>query len=66
MQKDNRDFKHVSYLWDENKAAALTGDEVGLLVYRSNLLGAGFRLTNYGGGSTSCKAIARFADQPGG
>ena len=51
-------FKHVSYLWDDNKAAALAGDEVALLVYRSNLLGADLRLTNYGGGNTSCKAFA--------
>jgi rhamnulose-1-phosphate aldolase/alcohol dehydrogenase len=53
------DFKHVSYLWDETKAASLAGDEVALLVYRSNLLGADLRLTNYGGGNTSCKAIAK-------
>lgn len=52
-------FKHVSYLWDEAKAAALAGDEVDLLIYRSNLLGADLRLTNYGGGNTSCKAIAK-------
>jgi rhamnulose-1-phosphate aldolase/alcohol dehydrogenase len=52
-------FKHVSYLWDEKKAAELAGDEVALLVYRSNLLGADLRLTNYGGGNTSCKAIAK-------
>ncbi|HEY1114323.1 MAG TPA: bifunctional aldolase/short-chain dehydrogenase [Chitinophagaceae bacterium] len=52
-------FKHVSYLWDEEKAAALAGDEVALLVYRSNLLGADLRLTNYGGGNTSCKAAAK-------
>jgi len=52
-------FKHVSYLWDESKAAVLNGDEVGLLVYRSNLLGADLRLTNYGGGNTSCKSIAK-------
>src|SRR6187399_2078446 len=52
------EFKHVSYLWDETKAAALAGDEVALLVYRSNLLGADLRLTNYGGGNTSCKVVA--------
>ncbi|MBL7870367.1 MAG: bifunctional aldolase/short-chain dehydrogenase [Cyclobacteriaceae bacterium] len=52
-------FKHVSYLWDEAKAAALAGDEVGLLIYRSNLLGADLRLTNYGGGNTSCRALAK-------
>jgi rhamnulose-1-phosphate aldolase/alcohol dehydrogenase len=48
-------FKHVSYLWDVAKAAELAGDEVALLIYRSNLLGADLRLTNYGGGNTSCK-----------
>src|SRR4249919_129370 len=52
-------FNHVSYLWDEKKAAELAGDEVALVVYRSNLLGADLRLTNYGGGNTSCKAIAK-------
>ena len=52
-------YKHVSYLWDEKKAAALASDEVALLVYRSNLLGADLRLTNYGGGNTSCKAMAK-------
>ncbi|MEO6220577.1 MAG: bifunctional aldolase/short-chain dehydrogenase [Ginsengibacter sp.] len=50
-------FKHVSYLWNEKKADALAGDEVALLIYRSNLLGADIRLTNYGGGNTSCKAM---------
>ncbi|RDV13507.1 bifunctional aldolase/short-chain dehydrogenase [Pontibacter diazotrophicus] len=53
------EFKHVSYLWDEGEAAKLAGDEVGLLIYRSNLLGADLRLTNYGGGNTSCKVMAK-------
>jgi rhamnulose-1-phosphate aldolase/alcohol dehydrogenase len=52
-------FKHVSYLWNEAEAAKLAGDEVALLIYRSNLLGADLRLTNYGGGNTSCKAMAK-------
>ena len=52
-------FKHVSYLWDEKKAAAMAGDEVALLIYRSNLLGADLRLTNYGGGNTSCKTTEK-------
>jgi rhamnulose-1-phosphate aldolase/alcohol dehydrogenase len=52
-------FKYVSYLWDEAKAAELANDEVALLIYRSNLLGADLRLTNYGGGNTSCKAIVK-------
>ncbi len=51
-------FRHVSYLWDETKAAQLSNDQVALLLYRSNLLGADLRLTNYGGGNTSCKAMA--------
>ena len=51
-------FKYVSYLWDEATAASMAGDEVALLIYRSNLLGADLRLTNYGGGNTSCKAMA--------
>ncbi|CAN5689121.1 bifunctional rhamnulose-1-phosphate aldolase/short-chain dehydrogenase [soil metagenome] len=57
LNKDS--FKHVSYLWDDEKAASMEGDEVALLIYRSNLLGADLRLTNYGGGNTSCKANAK-------
>ncbi|MBZ5858776.1 bifunctional aldolase/short-chain dehydrogenase [Flavihumibacter profundi] len=59
MSIKKEQFKHVSYLWDEVKAAELAGDEVALLIYRSNLLGADLRLTNYGGGNTSCKAMAK-------
>lgn len=55
----SKTFNHVSYLWDEKKAAELAGDEVALLIYRSNLLGADLRLTNYGGGNTSCKVISK-------
>lgn len=55
----NTNYKHVSYLWDVAEAAKLAHDEVGLLIYRSNLLGADLRLTNYGGGNTSCKAMAK-------
>jgi rhamnulose-1-phosphate aldolase/alcohol dehydrogenase len=59
MNTTTTQFQHVSYLWDEKKAAELAGDEVALLIYRSNLLGADLRLTNYGGGNTSCKAMAK-------
>ena len=59
MSTTTATFKHVSYLWDEAKAAEMAGDEVALLIYRSNLLGADLRLTNYGGGNTSCKAMAK-------
>src|SRR5688572_15946840 len=48
-------FNHVNYLWNEEEADRLAGDEVALLLYRSNLLGSDLRLTNYGGGNTSCK-----------
>ncbi|AIM38762.1 short-chain dehydrogenase [Sphingobacterium sp. ML3W] len=48
-------YKHVNYLWDDQKAKSLEGDEVALLLYRSNILGADLRITNYGGGNTSCK-----------
>ncbi len=58
MSDKKKRFKHVSYLWNDSKASEFKGDEVGLLVYRSNLLGADLRLTNYGGGNTSCKASA--------
>ena len=50
-------FNYVSYLWDEKKAAELAGDEVALFIYRSNLLGADLRLTNYAGGNTSVKLM---------
>ncbi|MDQ3535949.1 MAG: bifunctional rhamnulose-1-phosphate aldolase/short-chain dehydrogenase, partial [Bacteroidota bacterium] len=61
MSKINlkNEYKHVSYLWDDQIAAELNGDEVALLNYRSNLLGADLRLTNYGGGNTSCKLLAK-------
>lgn len=58
MSVKTTSFKHVSYLWDEEAAAKLQGDEVALLIYRSNLLGADLRLTNYGGGNTSCKLMS--------
>ncbi|MFT7448878.1 MAG: rhamnulose-1-phosphate aldolase/alcohol dehydrogenase [Glaciecola sp.] len=41
--------------WDDNTAAGMTQPE--LLLYRSNLLGSDKRITNYGGGNTSCKVM---------
>ncbi|MDP5043846.1 MAG: bifunctional rhamnulose-1-phosphate aldolase/short-chain dehydrogenase, partial [Leeuwenhoekiella sp.] len=52
-------FSHVNYLWDEQKAAELGDDQVALFLYRSNILGADLRITNYGGGNTSCKTIEK-------
>ena len=57
MPVETNAFKHVSYLWNQDEADRLAGDEVALLIYRSNLLGADLRLTNYGGGNTSCKVM---------
>lgn len=42
-------------LWDEAEAAALESRPLELLRYRSNLLGADLRITNFGGGNTSSK-----------
>ena len=53
------DFKHVDYLWDHAKAESLGDDQVALFIYRSNMLGADLRVTNYGGGNTSCKTIEK-------
>ena len=55
MSITTQNFKHVSYLWDDAVASKLEGKEVDLLIYRSNILGADLRITNYGGGNTSCK-----------
>src|SRR5579872_4206039 len=47
----------LSNLWDDAVAAAV--DEPGQLLYRSNLLGADLRITNFGGGNTSAKVEAK-------
>ena len=57
MENITKTFKYVDYLWDDEKAAALNDNQVELFLYRSNILGADLRITNYGGGNTSCKTI---------
>ena len=52
-------YKFVNHLWDPKKAAELGEDQVALFLYRSNLLGSDLRITNFGGGNTSCKTIER-------
>jgi rhamnulose-1-phosphate aldolase/alcohol dehydrogenase len=59
MEKTIQKFKYVDYLWDEQKASTLGGDQVALFLYRSNILGADLRITNYGGGNTSCRTIEK-------
>jgi rhamnose utilization protein RhaD (predicted bifunctional aldolase and dehydrogenase)/NAD(P)-dependent dehydrogenase (short-subunit alcohol dehydrogenase family) len=46
-------LKFLEDRWDEAVAAKLDAPE--LLTYRSNLLGADLRITNFGGGNTSSK-----------
>jgi rhamnose utilization protein RhaD (predicted bifunctional aldolase and dehydrogenase)/NAD(P)-dependent dehydrogenase (short-subunit alcohol dehydrogenase family) len=46
---------HLKDLWNEAEAQKMAGTQVGLLRYRSNLLGADLRITNFGGGNTSSK-----------
>ena len=58
MNKKNN-FQFVDYLWDEQKAKSLGDNQVELFLYRSNILGADLRITNYGGGNTSCKTIEK-------
>ena len=41
--------------WDEDIARGMSESE--LLLYRSNILGADKRVTNYGGGNTSAKVM---------
>lgn len=56
---DKNKFNHVNYLWDKKKADAIGDDQVELFLYRSNILGADLRITNFGGGNTSCKTIEK-------
>ena len=47
--------RYLQNLWDEGEAAKLANQPLELLRYRSNLLGADLRITNFGGGNTSSK-----------
>lgn len=57
MELIQTEFKYVENLWDEERAAAM--DPVERLVYRSNLLGDDWKITNTGGGNTSAKLTER-------
>lgn len=52
-------YSHVNYLWDNAHAATLGDNQVDLFLYRSNILGSDLRITNYGGGNTSCKTLEK-------
>jgi rhamnose utilization protein RhaD (predicted bifunctional aldolase and dehydrogenase)/NAD(P)-dependent dehydrogenase (short-subunit alcohol dehydrogenase family) len=47
--------KFLQNLWDQSEASRLIDQPLALLRYRSNLLGADLRITNFGGGNTSSK-----------
>jgi rhamnose utilization protein RhaD (predicted bifunctional aldolase and dehydrogenase)/NAD(P)-dependent dehydrogenase (short-subunit alcohol dehydrogenase family) len=49
------DTRFLTDLWDAGEAGRLAGDPLSELRYRSNLLGADLRITNFGGGNTSAK-----------
>jgi rhamnose utilization protein RhaD (predicted bifunctional aldolase and dehydrogenase)/NAD(P)-dependent dehydrogenase (short-subunit alcohol dehydrogenase family) len=46
---------YLKDLWNEEKARQFGENQLALLRYRSNLLGADLRITNFGGGNTSSK-----------
>jgi rhamnose utilization protein RhaD (predicted bifunctional aldolase and dehydrogenase)/NAD(P)-dependent dehydrogenase (short-subunit alcohol dehydrogenase family) len=50
-----RKTTYLRDLWDESTADKLNSNPLALLRYRSNLLGADLRITNFGGGNTSSK-----------
>src|SRR5579863_4908082 len=50
-----RKITFLEDLWDAATAERLAGNPLSLLRYRSNLLGADLRITNFGGGNTSSK-----------
>jgi len=47
--------KYLVDLWSDDEASRFAADPLSLLRYRSNLLGADLRITNFGGGNTSSK-----------
>jgi rhamnose utilization protein RhaD (predicted bifunctional aldolase and dehydrogenase)/NAD(P)-dependent dehydrogenase (short-subunit alcohol dehydrogenase family) len=52
---DTTALTHLTDLWDDRQADRLAAKPLSLLRYRSNLLGADLRITNFGGGNTSSK-----------
>jgi rhamnose utilization protein RhaD (predicted bifunctional aldolase and dehydrogenase)/NAD(P)-dependent dehydrogenase (short-subunit alcohol dehydrogenase family) len=50
-----KETTHLNDLWNATLAETMAGNQLALLRYRSNLLGADLRITNFGGGNTSSK-----------
>ena len=55
MPESVSETRLLDNLWDEAEAGRLAPQPLELLRYRSNLLGADLRITNFGGGNTSSK-----------
>src|ERR1700679_2081969 len=62
-----KETTHLKDLWDVTEAQKIAGNQLPLLRYPSNLLGAYLRITNLGGGKTSSKIELPepFTGQPG-
>src|SRR3954463_6591661 len=54
-----KETTHLKDLWNEEHARQFGDNQLELLRYRSNLLGADLRITNFGGGNTSSKIEMR-------
>jgi rhamnose utilization protein RhaD (predicted bifunctional aldolase and dehydrogenase)/NAD(P)-dependent dehydrogenase (short-subunit alcohol dehydrogenase family) len=52
---ETKEMTRLKDLWNDEQARAVDHDQLALLRYRSNLLGADLRITNFGGGNTSSK-----------
>src|SRR5580658_9391058 len=50
-----KETTYLKDLWNDAEAQKMSGNQLALLRYRSNLLGADLRITNFGGGNTSAK-----------
>jgi len=50
-----KETAHLKDLWNEAEARKIADNQLATLRYRSNLLGADLRITNFGGGNTSSK-----------
>jgi rhamnose utilization protein RhaD (predicted bifunctional aldolase and dehydrogenase)/NAD(P)-dependent dehydrogenase (short-subunit alcohol dehydrogenase family) len=52
---ETQEMVHLTGLWNDIEAQSLASNPLAMLRYRSNLLGADLRITNFGGGNTSSK-----------
>src|ERR1051325_1968432 len=50
-----KETRRLKDLWNEEHAKKIASNQLAMLRYRSNLLGADLRITNFGGGNTSSK-----------